>query len=369
MGNSHPNGFGAHTTAEQAARDVDLHGKNVIVTGANGGIGLETVRVLAKHGANVVIASRDATRAQQALQTIKTSNPEAQVEVMQLDLASLASVREFAEQYKRLNRPLHILINNAGIMACSYAKTVDGYESQFATNHLGHFLLTNLLIDELERGAPSRVVSVSSKAHQMSGMDFDNLLSEKSYGAWAAYSRSKSANILFAVELNKRFASRGIYANALHPGMIKTDLWKHTKFEVLAKVGTVIGTNKHVSQGAATSVYIATAPELEKVGGKYFDNCNEVTAKSYATDPENARRLWDASLVLVGGMLPQSQVLPSQVESLQNLAPNQAESPQNLVLNQVESPQNPAVEQVASPQNLATDQPEVHQNLETDPTN
>jgi len=302
MGNSQEktSPFNSSSTAEQTARDVDLSGKNVIVTGGNTGIGIETARVLAARGAHVVIACRSPDKGQKAVEEIKAKLPNAHVESMKLDLASLASVREFADEFKRMDRPLHILINNAGVMACPYQKTADGFEMQFGTNHLGHFLLTNLLVEPLERGAPSRVVVVSSHAHTASDVKFDNLQGDKGYSAFNAYSQSKTANILFANEFNKRFQSRGIYANSLHPGVINTEVSRHsTAAAIFYNVSDTLRLIKTIPQGAATQVYVATAPELEKVGGKYFSDCNEAVPKPYAVDPAIASQLWDISAELV----------------------------------------------------------------------
>jgi len=298
--------FGAKSTAEEVVKDVDLHGKNIIVTGSNTGIGLETARVLAKQGAHVIMACRDVNKASTAASGFIEQAPGG-VEVLELDLSSLASVRKFVEEFNAQNIPLHVLINNAGVMACPYMKTKDGFENQLGTNHLGHFLLTTLLIPRLKEGAPSRVINVSSLAHKYSGIKFDDLQSEKSYDQWKVYGQSKSANILFAIELTKRYSNEGIYANALHPGVIiSTDLLRHqsaTKipgFYTLSKPLEWIGWLKTIPQGAATQVYVATAPELEGVGGRYFSDCNFATPRPHATNEEDAARLWEVSKELVG---------------------------------------------------------------------
>jgi NAD(P)-dependent dehydrogenase (short-subunit alcohol dehydrogenase family) len=288
-------GFGGSSTAEQVARDISLAGKNVIITGGNTGIGKETARVVAKMGANVIIACRDEKRGLEAEAEVKRTSGNANVRYMNLDLASFSSVRAFASEYKKLGIPLHILINNAGIMGCPYSKTKDGFEMQFGTNHLGHFLLTNLLVPELKAGAPSRVVNVSSKAHTMvSYFNLDTIGDESKYGKWTAYGISKSANILFASEFNRRFSKDGIFSNSLHPGVIATELTRHmTGGSVFHFFAAPF--EKSIEQGAATTVYVATAPELNNVGGKFYSDCNEAVPKAHCLDMSFAEKLWEKS--------------------------------------------------------------------------
>jgi len=205
--------------------------------------------------------------------------------------------------------PIFITTHNRGVMACPYAKTVDGFEMQIGTNHLGHFLLTNLLIPSLKAGAPSRVVSVASTGHKLSGINWNDLQSEKSYSRWYAYSQSKSANILFAIEFNKRYSSQGIYANALHPGVIgATDLARYMPFGIGAMSGDSYMVHalekiyllKSIPQGAATQVFVAIAPEMERVGGLYFWDCHPTSPSAHASNDEDASRLWEESVKLVG---------------------------------------------------------------------
>jgi len=301
------NGFDWYSTADQVIANTDLTGKNVIVTGANSGIGKETVRVLAKNGANVVLACRSLERGQEAIDEIKKQHPDAKVHLLPLDLGSLKSVKEFAHEFDALKLPLHILICNAGIMATPFSQTPEGHELQFGTNHVGHFLLTKLLLPRLKEGQPSRVVVVSSTAHRFSGIKFDDLTGK---GTWytnsllskfKAYGQSKAANILFAVELDRRMRAQGlaITANALHPGAIKTNLQAHVQDSSLTKYMEKMNVDKYlfktIPQGAATSVYVATSPTIDGIGGRYFSDSNLAVPAAHACDPNVARRLWDLS--------------------------------------------------------------------------
>lgn len=203
----------------QFKKDTKIDGRIAVITGANSGIGKETAIDLAKRGAKVYIACRDLKRGEDALREIKDASGNEKIFFLQLDLASLESVREFSRKFHELESQLHILINNAGIMACPKALTKDGFELQLGTNHLGHFLLTNLLLDVMKASAPSRVVTVSSILHRIGHIKKDDLNSEKSYWKWSVYGQSKLANILFTRELSKRLAGTGVTANCLHPGM------------------------------------------------------------------------------------------------------------------------------------------------------
>jgi len=308
-GSKRNNGFNWNSTAEQVARDISLEGKNVIVTGASAGIGVESARVLAKNGANVFLAVRNVQKGEEAAELIRKKHPESKLHVLQVDLSSLSSVRQFAENFNKLNIPLHVLLCNAGVMACPYEETVDGYESQLGTNHLGHFLLVNLLLPRLEEGAPSRVVCVSSAAHRLSPVNLDDLSGKGTWytglwGKWKAYGQSKTANILFAYELNRRMQEKGkkVIGASLHPGGIKTNLQRHlTSFEALLIAASSF-LLKTIEQGAATSLYCCTAPEIEQndLGGKYFSDSNEAVPMEYALNPETAKKLWEISEQMVG---------------------------------------------------------------------
>jgi len=221
---------------------------------------------------------------------------------MEIDLSSLNSVRQFVDRWYALNLPIHILLNNAAVMACPRSTTVDGFEMQFGTNHLGHFLLTNLLLPYLKQAGNARVVNVSSYGHTMSGIRFDVCgktdIYDEWFGDWKAYSISKTANILFSVELDRRYRNDGIRSFSLHPGVISTELGQHNFFaDIFYSFGK--SALKSIPQGAATSVLACTAPELEGVGGYYFSDCNIVNAKSYATNPDTAAELWELSKKMV----------------------------------------------------------------------
>jgi len=294
----------SHSTAEEAAGNIDLRGKNIIITGANSGIGLESAKVLSKHGASVIMACRDPVKSQKALEEVQAYSGNNNVRTMALDLTDLDSVRKFVREYNETTNsaPVNVLMNNAGVMATPYGKTKQGFELQFGTNHLGHFLLTNLLLPNLKAGSPSRVINVSSAAHTMNGINWDDINWEKKYKPWGAYGQSKTANILFSVELTKRYAGDGIFSNALHPGVItSTSLYVHSGGFMAFMLGAYSKfAGKNVPQGASTQVYMATAPELERVGGNYFSNCAQTSPKKYATNEENATKLWEYSAKAVG---------------------------------------------------------------------
>jgi NAD(P)-dependent dehydrogenase (short-subunit alcohol dehydrogenase family) len=298
------------TTTDEVLADVDLHGRIAVVTGASTGLGLETARALASVGARVVLAGRDAARISAAAGTIRERVPDAELEEGALDLTSLDSIRAFADWYAGGHDRLHLLINNAGVMYTPFEHTAEGFEMQFGTNHVGHFLLTCLLVPQLLADPPSRVVNLSSGGHMGSDIVWDDVNFERrDYDKFSAYGQSKTANILFSVELDRRLADRGVHAYAVHPGMIATELGRYmTKddFQALmdrAKASPSGGmpAYKSVEQGAATSVWAATAPELADHGGAYLADA-EVTDQHapWARDPESARRLWTLSEEMVG---------------------------------------------------------------------
>jgi len=296
MGNTE-SGFGSSSTAAEVVAGKDLKNKTVLITGGNTGIGKETAIALASVGAEVYVAGRDEKRTLAAIEDIKKVSSNNNVHFLQCDLSSLESVRGCAAKFNAEGKPLNILINNAGIMAPPFTKTKDGFEIQFGTNHLGHFLLTQLLLDRLKEGAPARVVNVSSKAHTRGHVDFDNLDYHvpDSYTPFDSYGRSKLCNILHANEFNRRYAeSCKITANSLHPGVIPTELGRNNTlsqiFYTLANIFL-----KSIEQGAATTCYVATSSNLEGVGGKYFADSNEATPIPEATNPEVAKKLWEVS--------------------------------------------------------------------------
>jgi NAD(P)-dependent dehydrogenase (short-subunit alcohol dehydrogenase family) len=279
--------FGPKTTAMEViqAYNTNLTGYEVIVTGASSGIGIETARALAQAGARVVIGARDLVKAEDVAKDIRQSTGNNNIEVENIELNSLASVNAFVERYLAKDRPLHILVNNAGIMACPLSYTEDGFENQFGTNHMGHFALTIGLLPALKRGVSEsgrnvRVVNVSSLAHKYGDVDFNdiNFKNGREYVPFVSYGQSKTANILFSNALNKHYSAEGVYSNSLMPGAIMTGLQKHMSLEDKKKRGWVDEAGnpipqegfKTIEQGASTSVWAAVAPELDGVGGKYF---------------------------------------------------------------------------------------------------
>jgi len=306
--------FGHDTTTNEVLEGVDLSGKTALVTGASGGLGAETARALASKGAAVTLAVRNVAKGEEVAEAIRASTG-SEVDVVELELASLESVRACAEGWLASHGPLNLLINNAGIMACPLARTDNGWEIQFATNHLGHFLLTMSLLGALKDGAPSRIVNLSSGAHRFGGVDFDDIhFNQREYNKFAAYGQSKTSNVLFAVELGRRLEGTGVTINAVHPGVIMTDLGRHLTPEDLANFPGATSVEemkfKTVESGAATSVWAATSPELEGRSGLYLEDCHVASAatedgvqvgySSWATDPEAASRLFTLSEELVG---------------------------------------------------------------------
>ncbi|MGI5129829.1 SDR family NAD(P)-dependent oxidoreductase [Pseudonocardia sp. CA-107938] len=299
--------FGFSSTADEVAKGIDLARRRAVVTGASSGLGAETARALAAAGAEVTLAVRDLAAGERAATDIHATTGSDRLHVAPLDLTDQESVHAFARAW---DGPLHLLVNNAGVMASPEAHTPEGWELQFATNHLGHFTLTTGLHAALAAEG-ARVVVVSSKGHMTSPVVLDDLhFAFRPYDPWLAYGQSKTANVLFAVEATQRWAGDGITANALMPGAIYTNLQRHIGGGGSGKVPPNL--IKSVEQGAATSVFLATSALLEGVGGRYFSDCQEQEVVDrrnpglggvarYAVDPEGARRLWDVSEALVGG--------------------------------------------------------------------
>jgi NAD(P)-dependent dehydrogenase (short-subunit alcohol dehydrogenase family) len=304
--------FGPLTTTEDVLDGIDLRGRVALVTGGSSGLGQETARALAAKGAHVILTARDMPKVEAVAAEIRSATGNQRIEVEELELGSLASIRAFARRVLARHERLHILVNNAGVMACPQAQTTDGFELQFGTNHLGHFLVTCLLAPALRAGAPSRIVSVSSRGHHFSPVVFEDLNFEhRPYDKWLSYGQAKTANVLFAVALERRLGAHGVHANALHPGAIITELGRHLQRE---DIKLMVARNpgmqfKSVEAGAATSVFTATAPELEGRGGLYLEDCHIASVseapdaldgvKPYALDSENAERLWAMSEELV----------------------------------------------------------------------
>ncbi|MGI5500641.1 SDR family NAD(P)-dependent oxidoreductase [Lentzea sp. CA-135723] len=296
--------YGFDTTALEVVADVDLTGRRAVVTGGASGIGVETVRALATAGAEVTIAARDQDAAQRVATALTRATGNKAISTAHLDLASPASVKAFARNW---DGPLHLLVNNAGVMATPLTRTPEGWELQFATNHYGHFALTTGLFNSL-RAEGARVVNVSSSAHLMSDIDFeDTHYTRREYDRWQAYGQSKTANILFGVEAATRWLPEGITMNALMPGSIATNLQRHLTAEQLqAKIretgAATTRRTKTPEQGAATTLVVATTPHLANVSGKYFEDCNEALPTTpdnqtrgqapYTQDQESAARLW-----------------------------------------------------------------------------
>jgi NAD(P)-dependent dehydrogenase (short-subunit alcohol dehydrogenase family) len=311
-------GFGYETTAAEVVERVDLTGKRAVVTGGASGIGVETARALASAGAAVTLAVRDIAKGEQVAEDIRSSTDNDEVSVSHLELVDPASIEAFVSDW---DGPLDILVNNAGVMAIQERTVTDrGQEMQFATNHLGHFQLALGLHGALVEAGSARIVSVSSSGHLRSPVIFDDLnFSFLEYSPFVAYGQSKTANVLFAVEANRRWADDGITANALMPGGIATPLQRHVlaadpdymkkATERFERAGRQLKTPE---QGAATSVVLAASPLVQGVGGRYFEDCNEAPVlherpaagmggvATYALDPGNAWRLWEVSLELIG---------------------------------------------------------------------
>ncbi len=307
--------FSAESTAAQVIEGIDLSGQRAVVTGGSSGIGVETARALASANAEVTLAVRDLAAGQRTAADITAATGNSAVDVRLLDLAEQGSVAAFSAGW---TGPLHLLVNNAGVMALPDLQlTPAGWELQFAVNHLGHFALALGLHDALAAADGARIVSLSSRGHLRSPVVFEDLnFTHRPYVPFLAYGQSKTANILFAVEATNRWAAEGIFANAVHPGGIAaTNLSRHLDPDVFAGMltaGTFV--NKSIEQGAATSVLVATAPQLEGVGGRYYEDCHEAEVidsdatdlseyrhgvAPYALDPANAKLLWDVSVDLL----------------------------------------------------------------------
>lgn len=307
--------FGAESTTDEVLDGIDLRGKRILVTGASAGLGVETARSLVARGAHVVGAVRDLGKGQGATAAVRAAAASSGggFELAELDLAALASVRACTDALARAGQRFDLVIANAGVMACPAGKTADGFETQFGTNHLGHFVLINRLVPLLNSGG--RVVMLSSAGHRFADVDLDDPNFERtSYDPFAAYGRSKTANILFATGLDRRLRDRGIRATAVHPGVIQTELGRHMTPDMIAGIMASAGSNafvfKTVPQGAATSVWSGVVAAADAVGGRYCEDCHvaEITddpaaragVRAYALDPARADALWARSESLVG---------------------------------------------------------------------
>jgi NAD(P)-dependent dehydrogenase (short-subunit alcohol dehydrogenase family) len=305
-------GFGAQSTAAEVVDGIDLSGKLAAVTGGYSGVGIETTRALVDAGATVVVPARRPDYAREQLAGIDN------VEVDDLQLDDLDSVRAFAERFLDSGRKIDLLINNAGVMASPLFRVGPGWEGQFATNHLGHYVLTNLLWPAIARDGGGRVIELTSAAHRISGIRWDDLQFERDpYDKWQAYGQSKTANSLFAVQLDQLGQDQGVRAFAVHPGGIMTPLQRHLSREEMQasgwidEDGKVLVQFKTPEQGAATSVWAATSPQLEGEGGVYCADCDVADVvesiqpggggvMAHAVDPDQASRLWEVSANLTG---------------------------------------------------------------------
>jgi NAD(P)-dependent dehydrogenase (short-subunit alcohol dehydrogenase family) len=318
--------FGATSTTEEVLSGVRLRGKRILVTGVSAGLGVETARSLAAHGAHVVGAARDLVKAEAATAQVRKDAAAngGGFELVQLDLANITSVRACADGLLKKGEPFDVIIANAGVMATAFGHTTDGFETQFGTNHLGHFVLVNRIASLIRSGG--RLINVSSAGHRYSDVDLDDPNFERTpYDPFASYGRSKTANILFAVEFDKRHRGRGVCAAAVHPGIIETELirhlsrdWMHERLkqinQQLADAGKPALQEKTLPQGAATSVWAGVVAEADEVGGRYCENCHvadvvpsEVPTSAmtegvrwYAVDARKAEALWKKSEEMVG---------------------------------------------------------------------
>ncbi|CAJ2676565.1 unnamed protein product [Trifolium pratense] len=301
-----PSGFSASSTAEQVTHGIHETTLTAIITGASSGLGLETTRVLALRGVHVVMAVRNVKNGLSIKETLLEEIPTAKIDVFELDLSSLASVRKFAADFNSSGLPLNILINNAGVMATPFLLSQDNIELQFATNHLGHFLLTNLLLETMKKtvkecNREGRIVIVSSEAHRFAyseGIRFDKINNESD--SYFAYGQSKLANILHANELARRLKEEGVQitVNSLHPGTIVTNILRHHGY--FNAVANMVGKYflKNVQQGAATQCYLALHPRVNGISGEYFADSNKASPTTLAKDKELAQKLWELSVSL-----------------------------------------------------------------------
>jgi len=284
------------------SRELELmKGKIVLVTGASAGIGLWTAIGLARKGATVVAAARNPEKASAALTKIRERSGSDDVHLLLADLGSLAGVSALARQFEERFDRLEVLINNAGLILGERTLTPDGFETTFAVNHLAPFLLTHLLMPRLRASIPSRVVTVASRAHVRARLDFDDLQSERGYSGFDAYGRSKLANILFTRELARRLAGTAITANCLHPGVVRTDFGGDGDMGGLFGIGWILAKPFLLSpeKGAATSVYLASSPEVAETTGGYFDKCKPSPSSTASRDMAAARHLWEVSAAMV----------------------------------------------------------------------
>lgn len=312
--------LGWGSTTDEVLAGKDMSGRTVFITGANSGLGEETARAFAARGAEVVLAGRDQAKLDASVAAIRAAHPRAQLDTLTVDLTNLESIRAATSRARQQFAKIDILINNAGVMATPFGHTHDGFEMQFGTNHLGHFALTGELFPLIERGHLKRIVNLSSRGHHIAPVDFDDPhFARRPYDPWVSYGQSKTANVLFTVGLEQRFAVLGIHAYAVHPGGIETNLGRHMTPEMREGLMARISKSdtgfawKTIPQGAATSCWAATAPELEGAGGVYCEDCHVAEVddqsptggvRSYALGTSYAERLWAMSEEATGVQYP-----------------------------------------------------------------
>ncbi len=277
-----------------------MQGKVCLVTGATAGIGLVTARELASRGARVIIVGRSTERTASAVAAIKSATGSPTVESLLADLSSLAELRRLAAQIGELTPRLDVLVNNAGGIFLNRLESADGFEMTFALNHLSYFLLTNLLLPLLKRSTPSRIVSVASEAHKGVSIDFDNIAKAERFGGWRAYQQSKLCNILFTYELARRLEGSGVTANCLHPGFVRTEIFRQRGAIgwLVRRAADLIALSPE--QGALTSIYLASSPEVAGVSGQYFAKEKPAVSSPQSQDKAVAKRLWQLSEQLTG---------------------------------------------------------------------
>ncbi|MEP6985409.1 MAG: SDR family oxidoreductase [Chloroflexota bacterium] len=285
---------------------TNMQGKTVLISGATNGIGKQSALDLAKMGAQVVIIGRNKAKTEETLREIQTGSGNKDVHALIADLSSMAEVRRVAADFRKQFSGLDVLLNNAGGVFASRQETVDGYEMTFALNHLSYFLLTNLLLDMVKASAPSRIVNVSSDAQSAASINFDDLQSKQSYGmgGFRAYGQSKLMNVMFTYELARRLAGTGVTVNALHPGVVNTGFGRNNKGLMNVAMNVLSLFTMKPEDGAKTSVYLASSPEVEGVTGKYFDKCKAKKSTAPSYDEAAQKRLWDVSEQLTGIAAP-----------------------------------------------------------------
>jgi NAD(P)-dependent dehydrogenase (short-subunit alcohol dehydrogenase family) len=321
MTDPNPPIFDAASTTDDVLAGVDLSGRVAAVTGASGGLGLETARSLAARGAHVVLAARSGDKLDAAVGTIRGELPGASLSTVVLDLADVASCRHAAFEVLSSVDRLDLLINNAGVMCTPFGQTANGFETQIGTNHLGHMAWTLPLMDLLTKNDGGRIVNLSSAGHRFGDVDLDDLsFDQRTYDPWSGYGASKTANVLFSVELERRLGPLGVHALAVHPGGIHTDLGRHMTPELLGEIQERIAQSnpagfdwKSIPQGASTTVWAATTPEFADRGGVYCEDCHQAPVVdaddagtggvlAYAVDPARAAALWDRSMALLAAI-------------------------------------------------------------------